>query len=92
MLAWAFDVINAQIAVVPLSYVNVVAMVVRIRVPYVVIVREVVYRTCVEIPVSVIVPGSPRVIPVISGDHPDAGQMGVGFNFDVFYIDTLSSL
>ena len=92
MLAWAFDVINAQIAVVSVSYVNVVAMVVWIRVPYVVIVREVVHRTRVVVPVSVIVPGSPRVIPVIPGDDPDAGQIRVRFHLDVFYIDALSSL
>ena len=74
MVAWISDIVNTQIVVILFSYLNVILTIARIGISHVVIVAEVVHRTCVEIPVGVIVPRFPFIVPVIPGDHPDTRQ------------------
>jgi hypothetical protein len=70
-----FYVVNAQIVVISLPYINIMMTVSRVGVFNVVIVGEMEYRPGIEIPVCVVIPGSPYIIPLIPCDHPDAGHI-----------------
>ena len=67
-------IVNDQIVIIMLPYVDVVLTIAWIGIPYIVIVGEVIHRPCVEIPVCVIVPWPPCVVCVVFGDGPEAGQ------------------
>ena len=72
MMVRTADVVNTQVVVVPSPYVNVVIMVARISVSDVEVIAEVEFRPCVEVPIGVIIPGTPYIIPFVPGNHPDA--------------------
>jgi hypothetical protein len=86
---WTTGVVDSQIAIIASPYRNVVLTIARIRVPHVVMIGEMEYRSRVEIPVGVIVPGPPRIISIIAVDHPDAGQIGIAFDLDVLHVNSL---
>ena len=88
----ALDIVNAQIAIISPSYINVVITVTRVGVPHVVIVAEVVNRPCVEVPIGIAVPRLPLIVSAVSGDHPVAGQGRIRLNLDVLHINSLPAL
>ena len=87
--SWVFDIVTTQVIIISPSYCNVVVTVAWIGIPHVEMIREVESRTCIEMRVGVIIPGPPRIISLVSCDHPDAGQIGVGLDLNVFHINAL---
>jgi hypothetical protein len=85
------NIVTTQIVIITLPYCDVVLTVAWIGIPYVKMIREVECRACIEIRVSVIIPGPPLIVSLVSGDHPDAGGIGIALNFNIFYINALSA-
>jgi hypothetical protein len=85
-------VINPQIAVVMPSYINVVIAVAGIGISHIIIIAKVECGTCVEIPVSIVIPGFPIIFLVIVSNYPDTGQRRISLHFNVFHVNLLSSL
>jgi hypothetical protein len=70
-----FDIVETQIVIIALPYGDVIMSIAWISITYIVMVSEMISRACVEIPVSVVIPGLPCIVFVVSGHHADAGQI-----------------
>ena len=87
-----YVVVKRQIIIEPKPYPNVVIVIVWICIPYIVVITEVVRRPCIEVPISIMVPWSPCIVSVVSGDHSDFGCIRVCLNLYVFHIKALPAL